>query len=239
MTPRQAISSAWADLLTDSPLAIGYDVATTESGVSNPSAINVMQREGRVAISRLVITWKTREPAVARQVIRCIFDDIEARAKKSRRFVIDASSEKYYAADIQTEFRRRCPVELVSGNQKMEFRGESLDAKSLLGNMYCSALEDGLLLLPAGAFIELDHRLVKREGGRFVTDLGPGGEHGDSFDAGKLAYWGLQAGGSTQAQAMQVGGSGANSSLKNRPGLIGPIGGGRSLNRHSGARLNS
>jgi hypothetical protein len=105
--------------------------------------------------------------------------------------------------------------------------------------MYCAALEDGLLLLPAGAFIELDHRLVKREGGRFVTDLGPGGEHGETFDAGKLAYWGLQAGGTISAQAMEVGGSGAHSALKNRPGLIGPIGGGRSLNRTGGVRINS
>lgn len=223
MTPRQAISREWADLLTDGPIALGYDVATTERGSSNPSGITVLQREGRTVFSRLIITWKTREPAVARQVVSCILDDMESRGTKPRRLVIDASSEKYFAADIRTQFARRCAVELVSGNQNLTFRGEEMDAKTLLGNMYCAAMEDGLLLLPAGEWIELDHRLVKRESGRFVTDLGPGGEHGETFDAGKLAYWGLQSGGSVRAEAMRVGGPGKNL-LKNRPGLIGPIG---------------
>lgn len=224
MTPRLAIDPAWADLLTDGQLALGYDVATTEKGTSNPSAVVVMQRESRLCLSRLVISWKTREPAVARAVLGCIFEDIEARGKKPRRLVIDASSEKYYAADIRTAFARRCPVELIGGNQKLKFRGEELDAKSLLGNMYCSGLEDGLILLPAGEWIELDHRLVKREAGRFVTDIGPGGEHGDTFDAGKLAYWGLQGGGPAQARGVAVGGIGTRNPLMSRPGLIGPIG---------------
>ncbi len=228
MTPRQAISSQWAQLLSDGPIALGYDVATSDKGVANPSAVNVMQRDGRTAISRLVVSWKTREPAVARQVISCILDDIQSTGRKPRRLVIDSSSEKYYAADIRTFLRARCPVELVGGGQKLTFRGESLDAKTLLGNMYVSAIEDALLLLPAGEWIEFDHRLVKVEGGRFVTDLGPQGEHGDTFDAGKLAYWGLNVSGTPQAHATAVGTSPASSSsLKNRSGLIGPIRGRR------------
>lgn len=233
MTPRQAINPAWADLLTEGPIALGYDVATTERGTSNPSGVTVLQREARLSISRLVVTWKTREPAVARAVLGCIFDDIESRGLKPRRLVIDASSEKYYAADVRTAFVRRCAVELVSGNQKLKFRGEEMDAKSLLGNMYCAALEDGLLLLPAGEWIEMDHRLVKREAGRFVTDLGPGGEHGETFDGGKLAFWGLQGGGPVQAHAVPVGSMGGRDPLKNRPGVIGPIGG---MNRQRGQR---
>lgn len=227
MTPREAISSAWADLLTEDPISLGYDVATSERGAANPSAVNVMQRCGRVAISRLVVSWKTQEPEVARQILTAIFDDIKSRGMKARRLSIDGSSEKYYAADMRTFLRSRCPVDLVAGNQKLKFRGETLDAKSLLGNMYSSALEDGLLLLPAGEWIEFDHRLVKRDGGRFVTDLGPGGEHGDTFDAGKLAYWGLQSSGSPKAEAAAVGSASASESLKNRPGLIGPMRGRR------------
>ena len=232
MTPRTAINPAWAALLTDGPLALGYDVATTQRGTSNPSAVTVLQREGRMVFGRLVLSWKTRDPAVARAVLGCVLDDIETAGQKARRLVIDASSEKYYAADVRASLARRCPVELVSGNQKLKFRNEEMDAKSLLGNLYCAALEDGLLLLPAGDWIALDHRLVKREAGRFVTDLGPGGEHGDTFDAAKLAYWGLQSGGTVAAHAAQVGdftgaGSGSAASLRNRPGLIGPIGGGR------------
>lgn len=239
MTPRDAISPHWAHLLSDGPISLGYDVATSEKGVSNPSAVNVMQRDGRVSISRLVVAWKTREPAVARQVLTCILDDIQSTGRKPRRLVIDASNEKYFAADIRTFFRSRCPVELVAGGQKLTFRGESLDAKSLLGNMYVSAIEDALLLLPAGDWIEFDHRLVKVEAGRFVTDLGPTGEHGDTFDAGKLAYWGLNTGGGGKAQAAAVGTgiSSPSSSLKNRAGLIGPIRGRRF--GHDARKLNS
>lgn len=239
MTPRQAISSEWAQRLTHGPLALGYDVATSEKGTSNPSALAVMQREGRICIARLIVSWKTREPAVARQIIAAALDDISHAGHKPRRLCIDASSEKFYAADIRTHFRARVATELVAGGQKLDFRGESLDAKSLLGNMYASALEDGLIFLPAGEWIEFDHRLVKREAGRFVTDLGPGGEHGDTFDAGKLSFWGLQSGGTVRAHAAQVGtGVSGHQPLVNRPGLIGPLRGGRALGRE-GARLNS
>ena len=208
MTPRQAIPSSWADLLTDDPLAIGYDVATTDKGRSNPSGITVMQQVGKLNISRLVVTWKTAEPEVARQIITAILDDIEARRLKPRRLVIDASSEKYFAADMRSFIKARCAVELVSGNQKLKFRTEEMDAKTLLGNMYASALEDGFILLPAGAWVELDLRLVRREAGRFTTELGPGGEHGEIFDSGKQAYWGLQnrSHSADGIQPMQVGG---------------------------------
>jgi hypothetical protein len=222
MIPRQAIPSTWADRLTDGPIALGYDIATTERGTSNPSALNVQQRDGRRVLTRLIVSWKTRDPAVARQVLKAVLDDIEERRMKPRRLVIDASNEKYYAADVRTLLAGRVAVELVGGNQKIEFRGESLDAKTLLGNMYVSAIEDGFLLLPAGDWIMLDHRLVMREGGGFVTNLGPNGEHGDTFDGGKLAYWGLNSsGGPVKADAIQVGSFGGGVDTK-RPVFTDP-----------------
>lgn len=220
MTPREAICSSWSDLLTDGPIALGYDIATTEKGTSNPSALTVSQRVGRVSMARLIVSWKTKEPEVARQVISSVLDDIQGRGMKPRRLIIDASNERYYAADVRDLLMGRCPVDLIAGGEKMEFRGEQLDAKTLLGNMFSSAIEDGLYLLPAGEWIELDIRLVKREGGRFVTELGPGGEHGDIFDGCKLSYWGLQSGGPVKADAAQVGGFGAK---PQRPGVVGNI----------------
>lgn len=239
MTPREAIPRDWSARLGDGALALGYDVATSEGGTSNPSAVNVMERVGRICISRLVVSWKTREPAVARQILSCVLDDIQAAGRKPRRLVIDASSEKYFAADMRTYLRARVAVDLVAGGQKLSFRGEELDAKTLLGNMYSSAIEDGLLYLPSGEWIEYDHRLVKREGGRFVTDLGKNGEHGDTFDAGKLAFWGLQSGGPPQAAAAQVGtGVSGSKNLNNRPGLIGPLRGGRTFDRPGSFKIN-
>ena len=237
MNVRQAINPAWTDFLGEGTVALGYDVATSQKGMANPSALTVMQKDSRMAITRLLISWKTREPAVARAVLRSVFDDLARAGKKARRLVIDASSERFYAADIRTFFQKDCPVELVAGNQKLQFRGEELDAKSLLGNMYVSGIEDGLILMVGGQWVEMDHRLVKIEAGRFVTDLGPGGEHGDTFDSGKLAYWGLQSGGSCHAEAVQVGSFGHKVNLKNRPGLIGPIG--RSVGRGGVTRIGA
>lgn len=223
MTPREAISSEWADLLTEGPLALGYDVATTQGGKSNPSALTVLQKEGKINISRLVISWKTADPEVARQVVASVLDDIESRKMKPRRLIIDASNEKYYATDMRTFVKKRCSVELVAGGQKLKFRNEEMDSKTLLGNMYSSAMEDGFILLPAGAWIELDLRLVKREAGRFVTDLGPGGEHGDIFDSGKLAYWGLQSrtNSAEGVKAVQVGGAAGKAMRRKLQGSFG------------------
>lgn len=223
MTPREAISRQWIDRLGDGPAALGYDIATTAKGTSNPSSFTVAQRDGKVAIARLVVVWKTPDPEVAKAVLEAVFDDLDAAQVKPRRLVVDASSERYYAANVAAVFKRRCPVDLIGGNQKLKFRGEELDAKTLLGNMYASALEDGLFLLPAAEWIELDHRLVKREAGRFVTELGPNGEHGDTFDSSKLSYWGLQSGGQVRASSAPVGDAHGRGSLR-RPGIIGPIG---------------
>lgn len=207
MIPRQAIPSLWTDRLTaDGMVALGLDVATTEKGTSNPSALSVQQREGRRVYTRLLVSFKTSDPAVSRQVISSVLDDLEGMRIKPRRLVADNSNEKFFSADLRRLFGSRVAVELVAGNNKLEFRGETLDAKTLLGNMYVAAIEDCLLTLPAGDWIILDHRLVMREAGGFATNLGPNGEHGDTFDAGKLAYWGLNSNsGPVRADAIQVG----------------------------------
>lgn len=222
MTPRTALPSSWLDTLTNGQLAIGYDIATSERGTANPSSICVSQRDGAMTHSRLVLAWKSNDPSIAKQFISLILDDLAARQLKPRRLTIDASSERYFATDIRRIFAARVPVDLVAGNQRLDFRGESMDAKTLLGNIYCAAVEDGLFTLPTGEWIELDQRLVKREGGRFVTDLGPNGEHGDTFDSCKLALWGLQSGGPIQAEAIGIGAAGSTKPI--RQGIIGPLG---------------
>jgi hypothetical protein len=223
MTPRSAIPSSWADRLTDGPISLGQDLATTERGTSNPSGLAVQQRVGRQVMTRLMVSWKTSDPSVTRQVLAAVLDDIEAKRMKPRRLVVDASNEKFFASDLRKQFGGRVAVELIGGNNKIKFRGEELDAKTLLGNLYVSAIEDGFLLLPGGEWIMLDHRLVKREAGGFQTDTGPNGEHGDTFDAGKLAYYGLQStSGTVRAEALQVGSFGGMNSDSKRPVFTDP-----------------
>ncbi len=49
-----------------------------------------------------------------------------------------------------------------------------------------------------------DRFLVKRDKGSFAADLGPNGEHGDTFDGGKLAYWPLLAPGRAEAAGVPI-----------------------------------
>lgn len=76
------------------------------------------------------------------------------------------------------------------GQQVVRYCGEKSDAKTAMGAAYCSALEDALIAMPPGKWLETDHRLVTRNGARFEADVDEQGNHADTFDSGKLSYWG-------------------------------------------------
>lgn len=207
MTPREAIPAGWVDLLEESgPIALGHDIGTTEKGTSNPSALAVMQRVGRVCRVPLLVAWKTKEPRVSTEIIAAALDGISSRGLKARRLCVDFSSEKFFGRQLRQEFASRVPVALITANEKLKHRGHELDAKTLLGNLYTSLLEDGLVELPPGDWIRDDHRLVMRESGGFAIATGKNGQHGDTYIACGLAYWGIEgAGGPAQAAAVPVG----------------------------------
>ena len=237
MTPRQAIDPSWAALLDPAqPAGIGYDIATSEAGAANPSAAAVLQPCGGRYVARLIVAWKSAEPAVAWGIFSAILDDMDAARVMRRRMQIDASNEVFHARQTKGKFSGRCPVRLVKGAQKMKYRGEDIDAKTLLGNLFVNALEDGIILLPGDDFVSQDFRLVQREGGRFVTLLGPGGQHGDTFDACKHAYFSLLApgGDASGIRAVPVGSFGMPAAKDApRPGLH-TKGWVRARARHSG-----
>lgn len=221
ITARKAIDPSWVKLIDPAlPVGLGYDVGTSEKGTANPSAISAMQPAGGRHAARLIVSWKSGDPNVAWAIIGCILDDLDTIRAMRRGMNIDASNEVYHARQTKTRFAGRVQVALIKGNQKMKFRGEELDAKTLLGNLYVNALEDGLILLPGDDFIATDHRLVQREAGRFVTNLGPGGQHGDTFDACKLGYFRLIGkSGSARGVAATPVGQWAQAPKGVRPGL--------------------
>jgi hypothetical protein len=110
----------------------------------------------------------------------------------------------------------------VKSGQKLKFRGEEMDAKTLLGNIYSAAMEDGFILLPDAEWIAEDHRLVMRESGGFQNLLGKNGRHGDTFDSSKLAYWGQQGGGGTVAASGASTGGKHAAGAADRPGIRNP-----------------
>lgn len=181
--------------LGSGPVGVGHDVATTEKGVSNPSCLTVMEQHGAEFIGRLFLIWKTCDPDIARGRIRRVLQVIAARKEggPARRMCIDATNERYYCTDLRKQLSGVVPVELVVASETVEQPGsEPITRKALLGNEYVSVLEDNKLSLPPQRYIKTDHRLVKRDRGSYVCEAGPNGEHGDTFDGGKLGLWALK-----------------------------------------------
>jgi hypothetical protein len=209
-------------------------VATTDKKTSNPSGFTVMEKLNGLYWERLVVRFKSVDPEVSYAVIKSILD---ARpANEWRCLNIDATSEKYHAKNVQSKFRGRLRVNLIVNSENIIFENEKFSFKTLLGDLYVSAFQDGILALPPEEFVMADHRLVKKQAGGYVTEVDEEGNHGDTFDSGKLAYWGhISGSGKVSAGAVSVGTMSGKSPW--RPGLIGSIA--KRWGRRSGPRLSS
>lgn len=191
-------------------IGIGGDIGTTEKGTSNPSAITVMERVRGLYFQRLVLRFKTSSEEVWAAMLQCIFDDLTDRQVKARRLCLDASSEVFFAQALRRKFIAFCPVDLVKGGETIPRGAEKFSAKVLLGNLYSSTFEDGIMACPDEKWLRDDQRRVRREKGTFFSETGENGEHGDTFDSGKLAYWALEHGtGRAAAQGVSIGGTAA------------------------------
>jgi len=215
-----AIPTDWAIHIGPGNIGIGHDVATTDKKTSNPSSLTVTEQLGSMFFERLVVRWKTPDPDVAYALIDSVMDALPAN--QIRRFAIDGSNERYHAANLRKRYRSKCPVDIVVSGEAIDFEGQRYSYKTLLGDLYVSAFEDGCIAIPAEEFIVSDHRLVRKQNGGYTTEVDESGNHGDTFDSGKLSYWALVHGsGPIRAHAASVGSFGAG---PKRPGLIGPIG---------------
>ena len=111
---------------------------------------------------------------------------------RARRLAVDATNERYFATEVQREFSLLVPVELVVASEKVELPGEeAISKKALLGNQLVADLNDNKGTLPPERYIKDDFRRVKRDRGSFDCEMGPNGEHGDTFDSHKLALYAL------------------------------------------------
>lgn len=191
MTPREAIPLEWTSYLGTGKLGIGHDIATTTKGTSNWSSLAVMEHLSPLYIIRLMLRWRTATATDNLDILDAVISDIEHSGRRPRRMAVDASNEKYHADRIKQHFAGRVPVELVVAGESIDWRGEKYNYKTLTGDLYSEAFEDNLVAMPGGIWILDDHRLVGKEGGRYITELGKDGGHGDTFDAGKLSLWAL------------------------------------------------
>lgn len=221
ITPRDCVPRDWTRLIGNGPLGLGFDIATTAKEKSNPSSVTVTEKVGSLFIQRFVLRWKTNKEAVSMAMLEVIFEDLSRAQIRPRRFCIDATSERFFAQRVQKEFSRFCPVQLIVASENTQHLGETFDFKTLLGNLYVNDFAESKALMPEDLWLRDDHRLVKKQGGRFVADLSPEGGHADTFDSGKLARFALEGGGRAEASGAAVGSSGNGSQLPS--GLKNPM----------------
>lgn len=182
---------AWLrEHLGSGPVGIGVDVATTERESSNPTAVTVMERDGLNPVAVATFVWKTRDPALATERIRRVVQEVNGRKEggRARRLAVDATSERYFAIGLQRELGALVPVELVIASETIEVAGgEKVTKKTWLGSLWVGEIDDNRAVLPPERYLREDFRRVRKDKGTFVCEVGPGGEHGDTFDSHKLA----------------------------------------------------
>ncbi|MCE0497853.1 MAG: hypothetical protein LV481_07910 [Methylacidiphilales bacterium] len=215
----------WRDLLGGGRIAIGFDPATTEKKMSNPSALAVVEQVGTVFYARLVLVFKTSDPAASRAMLREALDlghDPHGQARRARRVCIDATNERFFASGLKQELAGRAVCELVVSSEKTARGGEEMSFKTWLGSLLVHQMEDGLLALPESRYLKEDFRLVTRDRGGFDNQLDKQGRHGDTFDAVKLALHGLFShSGPAHAEAVPL--SSATGSPPRRTGWKNPF----------------
>ncbi|BET67164.1 hypothetical protein ASA1KI_20820 [Opitutales bacterium ASA1] len=226
---RRALSVAeilprgWEDVFSPAHprIGVGYDIATTTKKKSNPSALAVVQQVGPSYFARLVLRWKTKDPDVARAILRKVITSLP-HGLRARRLCVDATNERYFATDVRSEFAAIVPVELVVSSEGKTHRGEDMIMKTFLGNQLVETINDGYLPLPEADWLKRDIRQVVIDRGAFVAEVDEYGNHGDCFDAIKLALHALIAGGGpADARAAATGTLGK--SRGERPGIKNPL----------------
>lgn len=185
---REAISPNWAESLSTGKVCFGLDVASTEGKKSNPSSLTATEYWDRIYWQRLVVRWKTENYAVMMGILEMVIGAVPREQRGV--LVVDTSNEKFLARELAKDLSGLIRVVGFSGQQKVNYSGVESDAKTAMGAAYIYALEDGLLAMPPGKWLETDHRLVTRNGSRFQADMDAQGNHADTFDSGKLSYWG-------------------------------------------------
>ncbi len=196
---RELVPMTWACALA--PLretGVGHDQSTTDKvGTSNPSSLTFIQEEGIFRHTRLIVRWLSRFPRVNDALIALLLHDLKGSGARMKGMGIDASNETFNAQRMQTMFSRILPVRLYKSGEKHPTKPGNW--KDHLGGQYAQLFMDGLITLPASGngrdaeWVLTDHSLAVK-GPTGITNQSSRGNHGDTFDSGKLAAEELEAG---------------------------------------------
>ncbi|MFZ4394189.1 MAG: hypothetical protein ACOYOU_01025 [Kiritimatiellia bacterium] len=212
------IPSTWIDMISpDHPvLGMGLDVATTTGKKSNPSALALTQSMPPIYAVRLLISWKSTDPAVAEAIVRYVIGRIPY-GLRVKALHIDATSERYFAVDLKRKVAPIVTVRLINSSKTTVYKGEQMSTKSYLGNLMVNTIEDGFLWVPNEPWVKTDLRLVNRDRGTFDAEVNPEGRHGDCFDGIKLSIDAIVSkGGPVVAAGVPVGNYAAQGKPRDR-----------------------
>jgi hypothetical protein len=196
MTPSNILPPGWRGLFTPTGrIGIGMDLGTTNKARSNPTAIAVCQESGLDVFARLILRYKVDATRLDfhERLLREIVEGLHAATPaRVTRICIDATSERYGAAELSRRLRGVVPVALIIAGETIEYRGQKMRFKEYQTNLYLHQIDDGYLALPDEQWVEDDARQVKTERGLFYADIDEEGNHADAFDATKQALHALQ-----------------------------------------------
>ena len=189
-------------LFGDGPVGIGADPATTEGEKSNPFGIVVTERIGGVYVARLMLSFKSADPQKPKDILRELANTLHPVC-----LALDATSERYWCAEVKDDLGLLVNVELLVSSENTEYLGEKIKIKTHLGNLGVAALDDRAAAIPPHHAVKEDFRLVAREKGGFNNRLDSvTGRHGDLFDGFKLSIYALTEGDiQTEAAGVPVG----------------------------------
>jgi hypothetical protein len=186
-------------LVTNGKVGLGFDVATTTNEKSNPSSLTVTEQVGVERLQRLVAVWKEKQPQVARERLKDVIRVVRERPAggPAVRLCIDATNEKYFAEDTRAEISGMIPISLIVSSVSVDplpvGYKTAINYKTLLGDLYSTAINDNRYGLPPDAYVKKDHRLTVKDKGLYACTPDDDGAHGDTFDSGKLAEYSLIA----------------------------------------------
>ena len=188
--------------LSKGPIGIGADPATTEGEKSNPFGIAVTQRIDGRYVTKLILSFKSKDPKKPKGILRGLATRLKAKA-----VAIDATSEVYWATEVREELEGVCDVILVKNSEKLDVMGERVLYKTYLGQLLVNAIDESQIDVPNDFNVKDDFRLVKKMKGGFDNSLDAAtGRHGDLFDGTKLSLHAIIEGTEeARADAVQIG----------------------------------
>lgn len=184
---RSRLPDGFFEKLAGLSLGLGLDLASSDGEHSNPLSLTIAEDRGGVLVERLVLTWKSREEAISREIVLFFLARMAGLGIRPKGMAIDASNNFLWADMLRKLVVQYCPCELVINSNVVEIAGRKLNMKQLLGKNYAGLFEAGKVALAPASWLKQDHLLVFHFKDTYDAKTLPDGRHADTFDSGKLA----------------------------------------------------